>query len=158
MGAFFKLPIPADTGLDEPQDLYEILTPSARSCRIHRVRLSQGVQVSSLMANLTFLRVTGAPTSGSGGSTITPVPVSQLFGSSGLTVERNNTTLLTGGTIETLHNEWCNLVHGTFFDWVPSKEQEIIEVGGAERFVVRFVTDLVTAITISGEVLIEVLG
>lgn len=158
MGAFYELPIPADTGVDEPQDLWEILAPAARSVRLWGIDISQGTATTSELWNITISRVTGSPTSGSGGSTITPVAASQLSGSSGLTVERNNTTLLTGGTIATFDDRWVQLVQGHFYQYVPPTVQHVREISGAERFLIRLVTDPATARTVSGNVIVEVCG
>lgn len=83
------------------QDLFEILCPSDALLEILELGIGQtsdaGDSEEELL--LTTLRmVSGAPTSGSGGSTPTPIPHNLGGAASGCTVEANNTTQLSGGT------------------------------------------------------------
>lgn len=82
-------------------DLFEIVAPSDAVVAIHEVILIQtaaGATNEELL--YTLQRITGSPTSGSGGASVTPQNAKSGGGvAAGSTVERNNTTILTGGTV-----------------------------------------------------------
>ena len=93
-----------DVEISAVQDLFELLVPSDAVVELLELSFGQ----SSIAADagdaqeeflLTTLRmVSGAPTSGSGGSTATPRPSNLGAVASGCTAEINNTTQLSGGT------------------------------------------------------------
>ena len=93
-----------DVSISAVQDLFEILAASDHVLEILEVAFGQsGIAADAGDAEeeflLTTLRiVSGAPTSGSGGSTPTPAPSHLGGGASGVTCEANNTTQLSGGT------------------------------------------------------------
>jgi hypothetical protein len=76
--------------------------------------------------------VTGAPTSGSGGTTPTPVSIPPGITYSG-TVEANNTTRITGGTITILEPHSEHVANGWHYVAAEGKEYEI---EGATRFII----------------------
>ncbi len=83
------------------QDLFEILAPSDACLMIMALGFGQTSDVGDAEEEIlrsTLRMVSGAPTSGSGGSTPTPRPTNLGAVASGATVEANNTTQLTGGT------------------------------------------------------------
>ncbi len=83
------------------QDLFEILAPADAVIELLGINLGQTSDVGDAEAEsrlVTLRRVSGAPTSGSGGTTPTPRPHNQGAVASGCTVEANNTTQLSGGT------------------------------------------------------------
>lgn len=91
----------ADIAVTAVQDLFEILAPSTAALIILEFGLSQATELGDAQEEIlktTPKIVTGAPTSGSGGSSATPVAHSPLFSASGATVEVNNTTQISGGT------------------------------------------------------------
>ena len=93
-----------DVDISAVQDLFELLAPSDAVLELLGLSFGQsGVAADAGDAQeeflLTTLRmVSGAPTSGSGGSTATPRPSNLGAAASGATVEINNTTQLSGGT------------------------------------------------------------
>ena len=90
-----------DVAITAVQDLFEILLPSDAVIELLGITLGQTTDVGDAEEEIlkaTLRRVTGAPTSGSGGSTATPRPHNQGGAASGCTVEINNTTQLSGGT------------------------------------------------------------
>lgn len=83
------------------QDLFEILCPADAVLEIMELGFGQTSDAGDAQEELlltTLRMVSGAPTSGSGGTTPTPTPHNLGGAASGCTVEANNTTQLTGGT------------------------------------------------------------
>ena len=83
------------------QDLFEILAPSDAVLELLGLTFGQTDDVGDAAEEilLTTLRmVSGAPTSGSGGTTPTPRPHHLGGAASGVVCEANNDTQLTGGT------------------------------------------------------------
>ena len=83
------------------QDLWEILVPSDAILKLTELKFSQNSDAGDSeeeFLHVSIRRVTGLPTSGSGGTTPTPRPTQSGFPASGATVEANNITQLTGGT------------------------------------------------------------
>lgn len=150
-------------GLSLPQtsvsvavDLLELLLPTAKSGRMARVEL-YSKKTASEKLRLDLLRVTGAPTSGSGGSTATPRGTSTLFSDPSLTAEIFNTTQLSGGTAVSLWNSkiWDLSVP---FIWVPGDELDKYSAEGATRFVLRLLDAPAAATNMMGVVDIDVIG
>lgn len=113
------------------QDLYELLSPSDAVCLIHGVVVEQSVSEISEQLRLTCARVTGAPTSGSGGGTITPTPREPGSAAAGATVERNNTTQISGGTSVKCADRGFNILNGIEIIFDPP-----VQVSPGTRFVV----------------------
>lgn len=90
-----------DVAVSAAQDLFEILFPSDVVGELLEMMIGQTSDFGDTEEEIvvTSLRmVSGAPTSGSGGSTATPRPHHLGGPASGATVEINNTTQLSGGT------------------------------------------------------------
>jgi hypothetical protein len=104
------------------QDFFELLVPSDAVARILEITLTQSTEAGDAQSeqlSVSVIRVTGAPTSGSGGGSITPVPRESGQAASGATLERNNTTTLTGGTQTVIHSESFNVMAGLSKTWTP---------------------------------------
>jgi len=83
------------------QDLFEILFPADAVGELLGMTFGQTSDVTDAEEEIlrtTLRMVSGAPTSGSGGTTPTPRPHHLGGPASGVTCEANNTTQLTGGT------------------------------------------------------------
>jgi len=83
------------------QDLFEIASPSDAVTVIHEWTLTQTTELGDAAEEqllLTTNRGVGTVTSGSGGATVTPQPISDGDPAYGGTVERNNTTIMAVGT------------------------------------------------------------
>ena len=156
MGAFYDLPMVAIAATLQ-QDLWEILSPATKSIKVHRIQLHQSNRTTSEQLRISVRKVTGAPTSGSSGGTITPAPKSSLFADPAMTVERNNTTRLSGGTQISFPDLPMNIV-GQGLDYVPSREGSPIECAGNERIVIGLETTPGASTIFSGNVEIEVVG
>lgn len=123
------------------QDLIELTAASTRAIQILEVVVAQISDYGDAEAETIFMglvRMSAAYTSGSGGSSVTP----SLYGSDDLpaadaTCERNNTTLATGGTINTLVSFGFNVQSG--FHWLPPPDLRV-NIAPTDAFVVRLST------------------
>ena len=142
-----------DVAVSVAQDLFEILAPSNAPVKLLRLHVSQNGGETSEQTSIIIKKVTGAPTSGSGGSTVTPVAakenVSRAFAG---TVEINNTTALTGGTQNEFWQEGFNFLAG--FEWRATPE-DVIECGPSERIVINLPTAPGASLQVNGLAVIE---
>lgn len=82
-------------------DIFEIIAAAAKPCILLGFTLGQPTEVGDAQEEqltLVLKRVTGAPTSGSGGGTGTFNSCNPNDTAAGVTMETGNTTKLTGGT------------------------------------------------------------
>lgn len=156
MGRIYNLPL-VRTSVTAAVDLAEILTAASHMAVIHAIELSQSTDVKDAeeeMLQLAFK--SGQTTSGSGGNTgVTPVPVLIGDAAHGMTVETFNTTKASAGTIVT-HKVWDWNVRIPFEKiftpetrlWIPPSTRATLEL----------VTAPGDAITIGGQIVLEVIG
>lgn len=131
------------------QDLFEIVAAAGVPIWIHELFLScRGGNDERL--NVMIHR---ASTSGSGGSTATPAPLDLSVGAADCTVEINNTTQGTDGTIVGSF-EWDLRMPG---QRLPVPAGKILIPGGG-RLCVSLETAPAATRTCSGEILIEEIG
>lgn len=138
------------------QDFFEVNVASTKVVRIHSLHLSQETNVSD--ANEKELRLavrSGATTSGSGGTTPTATP--RALGDSAYagTVEVNNTTKATTGTIVTHSIRTWNIRVPLDVYWPPDQR---IELSPSARATVELLTTPAASTTMSGELVIEEVG
>lgn len=103
-------------------DLLEALAPSDAVLILHSFELGQSTEegdAQSEAAKVTLKRVTGAPTSGSGGTTLTPRPIEAGAAAAGGTYEAMNSTALSGGTSVDLGTFGFNVLNGFQKIWTP---------------------------------------
>jgi hypothetical protein len=138
------------------QDLFEVNVAADSIVVIHCLELSQSTEVGDAQEeglNLLFKR--GATTSGSGGSTVTPVATPAGEVAYGGTVEANNTTKATGGTNGTIRRDIWN-VRSPYL-WLPPPELRLV-LSPSARFTVELATTPADSITMSGCLWLEELG
>ena len=152
-GRIFYAPIEA-VSVSAAQDLWEILAASTAAIRLRGVYIAQSSDTDSEQLRVTISRTTGAPTSGSGGGTITPTPVRPGDTAFGGTVERNNTTQISGGTSVKLVDDAFNVLSGYTF---APPEPEMPVAAPSTRFVIA-VTAPADAVSLSGYAVIEEIG
>ena len=152
MGLVYDCPIEA-ISVSAVQDLWEWLTPSDAAGLLHSIVIEQNTSETSEQLRLTVARVTGAPTSGSGGGTITPAPRIPGAPAAGSTVERNNTTQITLGTSVKIADRGFNILNGIEIVFDPP-----VEVAPSTRIVVALPTAPGAALTVSGLLTVEEVG
>ena len=138
-------------------DFFELLTPADAVAIIHSVRITQSTDAGDAQAEMLELvmrRVTGAPTSGSGGTT-NENPLMQGAPAAGSICEAGNSTKLTGGTSVDLLREGFNVQVGFF--WTPTPEERII-ISPSTRLVVELVTTPTDALDFHGTLIFEEIG
>ena len=100
------------------QELLEILAPADLMFTLEYFEVSQDSDAGDAQdeqLHFSIRRVTGSPTSGSGGSTVTPAPLNPGDVASSCTCEANNTTQLSGGTNTVLVPSCFNVRNGGIF-------------------------------------------
>ena len=138
------------------QDLFELVAPSDAVVVIHQIVLAQSSETGDAQEEGLLVQLKrGATTSGSAGSSVTPVPLQAGFSAAGSTVEANNTTKASSGTIVTLHSEAWNI--RAPFVWLPPPELRVVVSPGV-RFTVELATTPNDSITMGGTVYFEEIG
>lgn len=140
------------------QDLFEVVAPTDACVKVLGCWITNDTDEVSQQLAFKIVRGEGTVTSGSGGSTPTPRPLSKGDPAFGGTVEANNTTKMVVGTgaLVTLHRESANVV-GSGFAYVPPAGCEPIITPG-DRLTVELVNAPGAAITLSGTILFEEIG
>jgi hypothetical protein len=109
-------------------DMLELIAPSDAALAIHRIWIEQETEAgdaASEQIKVSIKRVTGAPTSGSGGTAVTPRPLVGGAPAAGSTAEANNTTDLTGGTSVDLMVRSFNVHNGLEIVFTPEERPEL---------------------------------
>ena len=102
------------------QDLFELVAPSDSIVVIHELDISQTSDVGDAAEELLLITCkSGATTSGSGGSSVTPVPKNFGDAAFGGTCEANNTTVAADGTIVTHRVTAWNVRAPLSIIWTP---------------------------------------
>lgn len=135
------------------QDVFEIVAPANKTLKIYGIFLGQYSDFGDAQAELLSVTIMrGHSTSGSGGSTVTPVNLTSGGAASGVaSVEINNTTVATSGSPVTLRAETWNEAAGWAYE-PPAKAR--ITVAASERLVVR-ITAPADSITLNGTLIWE---
>lgn len=114
-------------------DIFEIVAPSDCVVVLTGLYIGQSTDYGDAQAEgLKIQGVRAYSTSGSGGSSVTPVKKQTGFAAAGSTVEANNTTQATGGSPLTEFEDNFNVQIG--YQWRPTPEEYII-LSPSERFV-----------------------
>lgn len=138
------------------QDLFEIVAPADAAVVLHSLIVGQSSDAGDAEAELLrWLILRGHTTSGSGGSSVTPVPLAAGDAAFGGTAEANNTTAATGGTPATVHADVFNVALG--IQYRPTPEERII-ISPSQRLVVNLPGAPADALTMSGTAIIEEIG
>ena len=131
------------------QDLFEIAVPSTAAILLLSAKIGLADTETNEQLRIVLKRGSGAMTSGSGGGTITPVPHNGKFASSSCTVERNNTTLATAGTITDLDADGFPTQGGWVY--LPTPEERIW-FGPSTWAILRLVNAPGAAMNMSGRI------
>lgn len=137
------------------QDLFEIVAPAGSWVTIREIRVGQYSDSGDAAAEalgISILR--GYTTSGSGGSTATPVAITNPqtnARSADSTVEVNNTTVAADGSPVICLADAFNIAAGWHYYPVP---EERIKVKPSQRLVVRL-TAPADALTMNGTIVFE---
>lgn len=160
MGRFYTATFKS-TAVTAAQDLFEIAGPTDAVTIIHSWTVSQSTETGDAaeeMLILTTNRGVGTVTSGSGGATVTPQPISDGDPAYGGTVERNNTTVLAvgTGTLETDLEVLVWNVRVPFQQIYTPETRPVISPGN--RWTLEMESTPADSITMSGTVVFEEVG
>lgn len=145
-----------DVSLTTAVDLFELNAPADAVVELLEVHLSQQTETGDAAEEmLNILIKTGATTTGSGGTTPTAVPRQLGDPAFGGTVEANNTTKATGGTIVTHACHWWNI--RVPFDLIFTPETTVI-VSPSARLTVELVGAPGDSTDISGYIVFKEIG
>lgn len=137
------------------QDFFELQAPATCVVVLHSVDITQDVAETSEQLPVSIIRVPATITSGSGGSSVTPVQI-HATAAAGTTVEANNTSVATtSGTLLTIDRRGDNMLNGWHWLWTPESRPVIAPSG---MIVVRLGTAPAGATTMSGTVIFEEIG
>jgi hypothetical protein len=133
------------------QDFFEVLAATGKAVEILAIEIEQTTEVGDAAEEgLSILLKRGVgSTSGSGGSapTITPLNVDNT--AAGATVEANNTTKLTGGTITTLA-AWAWNIRIPFNKIFEPERRPVVKPG--DRMTLELATTPADSITVNGTI------
>lgn len=139
------------------QDLIEVVAHASRVARIIAFGVSQTTEVGDTAEEqLLLLLKSGQTTSGSGGSSYTPVstdPANTV--AAGFTAEINNTTKASAGTIVTHYPHAWN-VRGPYDVILPEPMQIWLPAG--RRATLELATTPADSITLNGYMVVEEIG
>jgi len=140
------------------QDMFEILAPSDSAVEIVAIDISDRDSETSEQGRVVLIRGEGSVTSGSGGSTVTPAPMSKGDPAFGGTVERNNTTAMVAGsgTLVTLGSYGFNWLSG--FQWVKPGDECGIYISPGDRLAINLPVAPGSARNVCGVVTLREIG
>ncbi len=139
-------------------DFLELLSGSAVVVAIHEITITQSTEIGDAQAEMfrvTVHRVTASPTSGSGGSTPTPIPHNPTDTAATSTVEANNSTPLSGGTSVLLREEAVHIANGFYYQPIP---EDRIFLAPSTRLMVKIASTPADSISFSGTITFEEIG
>jgi hypothetical protein len=126
----------AGVSVSAQQDLFQLVAPAAGLVTILELEIAQISDYGDAAAEglgLQFMR--GHTTTGSGGSSVTPNPITgKISQVAGTGVMANNTTVATGGTPLTIYASGWNIAAGHPKVWIPETR---LVLRNAERGVFR---------------------
>jgi len=135
------------------RDLFEIVAPSDAAVVVHGLVVSQSSDAGDSQSEQLNLLIHRGSTSGTGGTTPTATPLAVGDAAFGGTVEVNNTTQGTEGTI--VHSEAFNVMAGCQIWWTPETRPVI---SPSARLIVELQTAPSDSLTMSGTLYFEEIG
>lgn len=154
MGMMYVAPFQG-VSISAAQDVFEISAPADAVVIVHRCEITDETSETSEQGVIKINRGSSGTTSGSGGSSVTPAPLETGMAAAGSTVERNNTTAMTGGTITHKGGAGFNWLNGYLY--APTPEERLV-ISPSERLTFNLVNAPGAARTCSGYVIFEEIG
>jgi len=142
----------AGVAVTAAQDVWELVAPATTKVRLRELRVAQYSDAGDAEAELISIQVIrGNTTTGTGGTTVTPVNLRSWSRAATATVKRNNTTVAANGTAAVLIADTFNVASGF---WYRPPVEEMIYLDNGERLVVR-ITAPADALTTSSTLIFE---
>lgn len=148
-----------DIDISAAQDLFEIVAPATSRIVIREFEIGQHSDAGDALADMLDLQIIrGHTTSGSGGASVTPVPVVPWSDApaAAATVERNNTTIAADGSPKTLRATAWNVMGG--YRYYPGFRGERIMLDYSDRLVFRLGTAPSSTIKCCATLVFEEIG
>lgn len=143
-----------DVAVTAQQDLFEIAPADDKPIAILGLFITQSTEVGDAAEEmLRYNVIRGHTTTGSGGTTPTPVPVNPNDGAAGFTAEVNNTTIASVGTTTILHAGTFNERVGLEL-WIPP-ECVWMATQANTTIVVRLLTTPADSVSLSGTLYVQ---
>lgn len=139
-------------------DMLQVAAPGDAILEICAVYISQSTEAGdaqSEQVTVSLNRITGSPSSGSGGTVFNPVPMMGLQPAAGTTLRSNATTDLSGGTHTIWHAESFNVAVGLALNFAPG---ERLIIGPNEHFLLKLVSTPIDSITFDYNVIFNEVG
>jgi hypothetical protein len=138
------------------QDLFELIPTSAKPLVVEDGELSQSTELGDAQEEQLVLRWRrGNTTTGSGGTSPTPVKKNPSFAAASFTAKANNTTKATAGTVDTLMPSTWQIRAEKRFMVLP---QGVVECPAGSRLCLELVNAPADSVTISGWLLVREVG
>lgn len=138
------------------QDLFELVAASGKPIVILGFTLSQTTELGDAAEEaLSILLKSGQSTSGSGGSSPTPVANDSTMAAASFAAEANNTTKASSGTIVT-HGSWAWNIRQPL-DVLFTQEQQLV-MAASRRCTLELVGAPADSVTMSGTIWIQEIG
>jgi len=116
--------------------------------------LSQSSDVGDSEEEMLRIQVIrGHSTAGSGGTSVTPVPLDPSDAAAGFTAKTNNTTIASAGSPVVLHSESLNIRSGMGMWWIPEAAPRANQ--NQTTIVVRLLADPADSVTMNGTLYVE---
>ena len=130
------------------QDLLDVLSATTTVCELLGVSLSQHTETGDAAEEelLLYLKRGVGSTVGSGGSAQTPIKLETGAAAAAFSARKNDTTIMTGGTITILHTEAWNVRSAFYFE--PPPERRIF-LSPAERLTLHLASTPADSITMN---------
>lgn len=139
------------------QDFFELQPADDVHVIIHAVYLSQSSDVGDAAEEILRVKIQrGATTVGSGGSDPTAQPMEAGMPSADTTVQANNTTEASSGTVVDLHSDAFNIRTG--WQYIPTPEMRPMSTQAQGFLTITLMAAPADSLTMSGTVYFEEIG
>ncbi len=135
------------------QDFIELNAPSDAVVVVHAVYIGQSSDAGDAESEMLDVLFHMGSTSGSGGSTVTATPLELGDAAFGGTVEANNTTQSTEGTL--IHADTFNVLAG--YQYMPTPETRIV-ISPSDRLNIELQAAPGDSLTMNGTIVFEEIG
>lgn len=149
----------SDIAISAAQDLFEIVAPATSRIVLREFEFGQHSDAGDALADMLPLEIIrGYTTSGSGGASVTPVPMVPWSDAptAAATIERNNTTIAANGSPKILRATAFNVMGG--YRYYPGYRGERIMLDFSQRLVIRLSAAPSSEISCYGTLVFEEIG
>ena len=137
-------------------DLIEIVAGAGKPIAIHEVGFSQGTEIADAQEEMLLIQFkSGQTTTGSGGNTMSSIPLNINSSASGATLKDTNTTKASTGTIVTKYSWYWNVRIPFQMIWTPETRPLITQ---STRATFELATTPTDSITYGGYIVYEELA